>query len=227
MRRRGFLAAASGLAAAAAWSPVQAAVGDAEILIEKTRIALLEIQSDSKVMPTVSLYVQNAFGVLIVPNQIKLGFILGGSHGRGLLLTRDTTTGAWSDPAVYDLYGASVGLQIGGQSSDVVYTIMNKAAIDKLVASTSFKMGADASAALGPAGAGIGAGTTPNFGEDIYLFARNGGLFGGLSVDGTVTVPMPAWNKALYGRDVTVQEIMQGAVMNPAAEPLKQVLSQF
>ena len=226
MRRRGFLAATSVLAATAAL-PVRAAEGDAEILVEKARISLLEMRNNKDVLPTVSLYVQNAYGVLVVPNQIKLGFILGGSHGRGLLLTRDTTTGAWSEPAVYDLYGGSVGLQIGGQSSDVVYTIMNKGALDKLISSTSFKMGADASAALGPAGAGIGAGTTPNFGEDIYLFAINAGLFGGLSIDGTVTVPLPAWNKALYGRDVTVQEIMQGTVVNPISEPLKQVLNQF
>ena len=226
MRRRGFLAAATGLAALAAWSPARAE-GDAEILVERARLALMEMTNDGKVKPTVSLYVQNAYGVLIVPSQIKLGFILAGSHGRGLLLTRDTTSGIWSEPAVYDLYGGSIGLQMGGQSSDVVYTIMNKGALDKLLASTSFKMGADASAAMGPVGAGIGAGTTPNFGEDIYLFARNAGLFGGLSIDGTVTVPMPAWNKALYGRDVTVAEIMQGAVVNPISEPLRQVLNGF
>lgn len=227
MHRRGFLAGASGLAAVAASSRAWAAENDSEILIERARLALLEIQSDSQVMPTVSLYVQNAYGVLIVPDQFKLGFILGGSHGRGLLLTRDTATGAWSQPAVYDLYGGSIGLQMGGQSSDVIYTIMNKDALDKLITSTSFKMGADASAAIGRAGAGIGAGTTPNFGEDIYLFARNQGLFGGLAIDGTVTVPMPEWNKQLYGRDVTVQEIMEGVVANPASEPLKQMLSQF
>ena len=227
MHRRGFLAAASGLAAMAAYTPAKAGEGDAEILVERARIALLEMKNNNKVLPTVSLYVQNAFGVLIVPDQIKLGFIFGGSHGRGVLLTRDTTSGAWSEPAIYDLYGGSVGLQIGGQSSDVVYTIMNKGALDKLLNSTSFKMGADASAAIGPAGAGIGAGTTPNFGEDIYLFAINQGLFGGLSIDGTMTVPMPAWNKALYGRPITVQEIMQGAGANPISEPLKQVLNQF
>ncbi|HEX2526955.1 MAG TPA: lipid-binding SYLF domain-containing protein [Geminicoccus sp.] len=220
------MAAASGLAAMAAW-PAHAVEGDAEILVERARVALLEIKNNKDVLQTVSLYVQNAYGVLVVPDQIKLGFILGGSHGRGLLLTRDTTTGAWSEPAIYDLYGGSVGLQIGGQSSDVIYTIMNKGALDKLLSSTSFKMGADASAAIGPAGAGVGAGTTPNFGEDIYLFAINQGLFGGLSIDGTVTVPMPAWNKSLYGRDVTVQEIMQGAVVNPISEPLKQVLNEF
>jgi lipid-binding SYLF domain-containing protein len=227
MRRRGLLAAASALPLLCAGRPALAAANDAEILVERTRVALLEFQNDREILPSVSLYVQNAYGVLIVPNQVKLGFILGGSAGRGLLLARDTATGVWSDPAVYGIYGASVGLQLGGQASDAIYTIMNKPALDRLVASTSFKMGADASGALGPIGAGVGAGTTPNFGEDIYLFALNAGLFGGFAVDGTVTVPMPSWNKSLYGRDVAVSEILQGSVMNPATEPLKQVLSQF
>ncbi|WP_027134995.1 lipid-binding SYLF domain-containing protein [Geminicoccus roseus] len=227
MRRRGFLASVLALAALAAWSPAHAAEDDAEVLLEQARVTLLELQADEQIMPTVSLYVQNAYGVLIVPSQFKLGFIVGGSYGRGVLLTRDVATGAWSEPAVYDLYGGSVGLQIGGQSSSAIYTIMNKEALDKLLASTSFKMGADASAAIGTAGAGVGAGTTPNFGEDIYLFAKTKGLFGGLAVDGTVITPMPSWNKALYGRDVTVQEIMQGSVVNMTSDPLKQALNQF
>ena len=226
MGRRGLLLGVVSILALGVTSGARAA-SEVDTLVEQGRVALLEFLSDPKIIPTIKLYVQNAYGVLIVPNQLKLGFILGGAHGRGLLLARDTQSGAWSEPAIYDLYSGSVGLQIGGQASNAIYTIMNKAAVDKLVASTSFKIGADASGSIGRIGAAVGAGTTTNFGEDIYVFAQNEGLFGGLSIDGTVTVPLASWNKALYGREVTPREIVGGVVANPVSQPLKDTLAQF
>ena len=224
MRRRHFLAAAVGLAFVAAGAPARAE-SDTGLLLERARLVLLAMQANEKAAPNVRAYIQGARGVLIVPNQLKLGFILGGGHGRGVLLARDAA-GSWSEPAVFDLYSGSVGLQFGGQSSDAIYTIMNQAALDKLLAASSFKMGGDASVALGQ-GAGVGAATTSNFGEDIYAFTTTHGLFGGFSLDGTMVVPMPGWNEALYGRAVTPQEIVQGAVANPASQPLRDVLANF
>ncbi len=73
---------------------------------------------------------------------------------------------------------------------------MNQGAIDKLL-SAKFKLGADASAAVGTLGAGLGGGTTAQFGEeDVYVFAQNVGLYGGLALDGSAVLPLPEWNKA-------------------------------
>ena len=227
MRRRGFLASVTAAGVLVGARTAAAQQGDTEILIERCRIALLEMKNDPRILGMVSLYIENAYGVLVVPNQLKAGFIVGGSFGRGALLARDTTSGAFSEPAFYDLYGGSVGLQVGGQSSEVIYTIMNKPTLDRLINSTSFKLGGDASAAIGPGGASAGVATTPNFGEDIYLFAKNQGLFGGITIDGTVIHPLPEWNKGLYKRDVTVQQIVQGDVANPATQPLRQLLGEF
>ena len=61
---------------------------------------------------------------------------------------------------------------------------MNEGAVDKLIAH-KVKFGADMGIALGRLGAGVGAGTTTHFGEDVYAFAKSKGLFGGLGLDGT------------------------------------------
>ena len=53
----------------------------------------------------------NAKCILVVPNMIKGGFILGGKHGRGVATCR--TAEGWSAPAFVSVGGGSAGLQIG------------------------------------------------------------------------------------------------------------------
>ena len=72
---------------------------------------------------------------------------------------------------------------------------MNPGAIQKIL-SSRFQLGADASVAVGELGAGVGAGTTVQFGEDVYAFTRNMGLYGGLALDGTYVMPRNCWNQA-------------------------------
>src|SRR5437588_12989566 len=49
--------------------------------------------------------------ILVVPNLIKGGFVLGGKHGRGIASCR-TATG-WSAPAFVSVGGGSAGFQVG------------------------------------------------------------------------------------------------------------------
>src|ERR1700722_9612236 len=49
--------------------------------------------------------------ILVVPNLIKGGFIVGGKHGRGVASCR--TPEGWSAPAFVSVGGGSWGLQIG------------------------------------------------------------------------------------------------------------------
>ena len=153
-------------------------------LIDRARIMIEEFQADPN-FANVPIYVQNAYAVLIVPDMLQGGLIIGAEHGIGVLIARDTVSGAWGDPAFYELWGGSLGLQIGGRSSDVIFTLMNPEAVDKLL-TTSVKIGVDASMAVGRIGAGVGAGTTIRFGEDMYVFSRSRGLYGGLAADGGV-----------------------------------------
>lgn len=194
-------------------------------LVDRARVVVDDFRGDPN-FGTVAVYVQNAYGVVVAPNLVEGGFIIGGKYGVGVLLARDVQTGEWSDPVFVTLAGATIGLQIGGKASDMLITVMNEAAVTKLL-DQGLKLGADASAAIGPVGGSLGTGTTTNFGEDVYVFARNVGLFAGLTVEGMAIVPKHDWNEAYYGRAVTPKEIIAGEVANPAAAPLREALAAF
>jgi len=53
--------------------------------------------------------------VAVIPSMVKIGFIFGGRHGRGLATCR-TKSGGWSAPAPFSVTGGSWGLQIGGEA---------------------------------------------------------------------------------------------------------------
>jgi lipid-binding SYLF domain-containing protein len=206
----------------------QAQANGQQRVVERARLAL-DSFLDDPIFEEMRVYVQNAYAVLVVPEMLKGGFIFGAEYGIGVLLVRDSQTGAWGQPAFYSVYGGSFGLQIGGQTSDVVFTIMNQRAVEQLTAH-GIKLGADAGMAAGRLGVSVGAATTTHFGEDIYVFAKNKGLFGGFWLDGTYIHPTDDWNAAFYGRPVDASEIVreQPTVMASAQlDALHQSLTRF
>ncbi len=215
------LLAAAVLGAAA---PLRAA-GEAERIVERARIVLAEMLDDPD-YAQLEVYLKNAHGVVIVPRLLRGGFILGGQFGRGVLLVRDPKSGGWSDPIFVTVAGGSLGLQVGGQAMDMVMTVMNRPTVKKMVEG-ELKIGVDASGALGPVGAGIGAATTTNFGKDIYVFAKNIGLYAGMSLEGTVIVPDVDRIEEYYGRRVHPNAILRGEVSNPHAAPLGALLARY
>jgi len=134
-----------------------------------------------------------ARAILIAPQIVKAGFILGGSGGRAVLVARDGR--AWIGPAFYDLGTASVGFQAGVEVSEAVMLVMTEKGLNSLL-STSFKLGGDASIAAGPVGAGARSTVT----ADIIAFSRAKGVYGGVNFDGTVVYANVGWNDAYYGR---------------------------
>jgi lipid-binding SYLF domain-containing protein len=128
-------------------------------------------------------YVQNAYGVLVMPDTVKGGFVVGAEHGFGVLLVRDPESGAFGPPAFFEAFGGSIGLQAGGKSSDVLVTIMNPKAVDAIL-DGDFQLGGQFSLAVLRVGGTFGAATTTALGEDLYVFERPTGLFGGASLSG-------------------------------------------
>jgi lipid-binding SYLF domain-containing protein len=197
--------------------------------VERARIALDAFLDDPD-KGNMATYVQNAYGVLVIPEMLSGSFFFGADFGVGVLLVRDQQTGGWGDPVFYSLYGATFGLQFGGKSSDVVLTLMNEAVVDRFLnANADFKLGADMGLAVGRVGAAAGVATTANFGEDIYVFARSQGLFGGFALQSAVIVPNTAWNTAYYGTEVVPSEVARRQTMaaNPPAAALQQSLTRF
>jgi SH3 domain-containing YSC84-like protein 1 len=157
-----------------------------------------------------------AKAVLIAPQIVKAGFILGGSGGRAVLIARDPQTGRWMGPAFYNLGAASVGFQAGMSWSESVSLIMTQRGLDSLL-SNSFKIGGDASVAAGP----VGAGAKSDLMADIIAFSRSKGIYGGLNLDGSIVSPENSWNDLYYGRSVTPTDIIvRGTVHNQQADAL-------
>ncbi len=156
-----------------------------------------------------------ARGMMIVPKLGRGGFIIGGSGGRGLLLGRDSKTDRWSQPVFYTIGSASIGLQIGGEVSEVILVIMSNRGLDAML-STKAQLGADMSVAAGPVGTGTRAATA-----DVLSFARSKGAFAGLTVEGSIVTPDGARNTAYYGKAVSPLDILiRRSVSNPRAGEL-------
>ena len=170
-------------------------------------------------------WLQNNIGrakaVLIAPEVAKAGFIVGGSGGRGLLLSRDAA-GKWSGPAFYTLATASVGFQAGISVSEMITLVMTDKGVNAML-SSSFKFGGDASVAAGP----VGAGAKSDITTDLLTFSRSKGIYGGLNLDGTVLSTNDEWNTAYFGKKVLPPDILvRMNVSNAQAEKLLAEISK-
>ncbi|MCI0422370.1 MAG: hypothetical protein L0312_24635, partial [Acidobacteria bacterium] len=166
--------------------------------------------------------IKNANAVLIYPRVLKAGFVLGGSGGTGVLVARDATTGNWSQPAFYTIGSVSFGLQIGGESAEVIMMVMTQRAVDSLF-TTSVKLGGDTSVAAGPYGAGAKSNVTTAF----VSFAKSKGLYAGMNLEGSAVDVREGLNKDYYGQAVTpVQIIVEKKVSNKGSAGLREALKK-
>ncbi|HYL82307.1 MAG TPA: lipid-binding SYLF domain-containing protein [Candidatus Acidoferrum sp.] len=192
---------------------------DARQLVEKARLTFESFIADANLGQNLRGLVQQARGVLIYPQVLRGAFIFGASGGSGVLLVQDTTSRKWGGPAFYTIGEASFGLQAGADASEVVLVALTDRGVSALL-STSTKLGANASVALGPVGAGL-TGATANISADIVSYSRNKGLYAGLSLEGAVVAVREALDTAYYGKAVTPTQILiQREVSNPHAAGL-------
>jgi lipid-binding SYLF domain-containing protein len=162
-----------------------------------------------------------ARGVMVCPDIFQAGFIVGGSGGRCVVLSRSASGAGWNGPAFYKIGVGSIGLQAGAQSSEMVSLINTEKAVASLL-SNSFKLGGDVSVAAGPVGAGTGAPVT----ADMVSFVRSKGLYGGINLDGSVINVDEEGNQIFYGRPATPVDILsKGSINSPMGDKLKHTVS--
>ena len=212
--------------ALAGWGgAAQAQVTDQTLMVGKAVTTVERLRSDPNFGQTMTDLLARARAVLVVPDLVKGGFILGAQYGSGVLLAKDSS-GRWSGPAFYSVAAGSVGLQIGLQDAESVYVIMSDKGLSAVV-DNKFKAGAGASVAVATLGAGAEANTTTNVGADIYAFSKAVGLFGGAALDGAAILPRDSWNASYYGGSPTPQDILyKRAVDSPQADRLRDILSR-
>lgn len=197
---------------------------EARQLVEKAQFTLENFLADEN-MGALRDMMKKAHGVFIIPQLLKGAFVIGASGGSGVFLVRDEKGGSWSEPAFYTLGGVSFGLQAGGEAAEVVLLAMSERGVSAMLKST-FKLGADASIAVGPVGAGVG-GATAALSADIVAFTRAKGLYGGIALDGSVVAVRDDWNNAYYGKSVTPEDILvRRQVRNPESTRLINVVTR-
>lgn len=168
-------------------------------------------------------HLKSMHGILIFSRLTKGAFLVGIEDGNGVLLARDEKTGSWSEPAFYQISSASFGLQAGVETSEAILVIETIKGVERLL-STMIKLGADASAVIGPKGSGIEGATSMSEGNDFITYARTEGAFVGLSIEGASIQTRDDLNMAYYGSAVRPSEIV--LFRNVKSNPQSQVLHQ-
>jgi lipid-binding SYLF domain-containing protein len=153
---------------------------------------------------------ENAQGVAII-REGNAALVIGGSGGQGVFVKRSGA--GWSAPVAVNTASASIGLQAGAQSRDIVIVMNTAEEVANFLDDGVYGL-AEASAVAGPAK------TDPkNAGGPVpstYYYLRTEGLFGGLLVGGVYFSTADKVNHEQYGPDVTVGDITSGKVKPPA-----------
>jgi lipid-binding SYLF domain-containing protein len=159
------------------------AQGRESAIVDSAAEVLQDITSiPEKGIPPILL--RGASGVAIIPDLIKLGFVVGGRHGRGVLLVCDPN-GSWSNPVFVALTGGSIGWQVGAQATDVILVFRTRKSVDRLLqGQNKVTLGADAAIAAGPIGRQAEAATDLLLRAEILSYSRSRGLFIGAALEG-------------------------------------------
>lgn len=161
---------------------------------------------------------------LAVMTVVKAGFIFSGRGGSGVVVSR--TRKGWSGPSAIGTGGAGFGLQIGAQVTEFVFVLNTPEAVRAFSQEGNLQLGADLSVAAGPLGRTAEAAITPL--AAVYTYSLSQGLFGGISLEGTIIATRNEANAMYYGRYVTPEEILSGKVKAPAgARQLQKVLAAY
>src|SRR6202048_4548105 len=147
--------------------------------------------------------------VIVFPSVLKLAIGMGKEYGRGAMVCRTGKqfNGPWGAPAMYALEGDSIGMQLGGEATDLILLVMNQKGASSIL-SSKIKLGGDASAAAGPKGRDASASTDAWMRAEILSYSRSRGLFAGISLEGSTLRPENKANERVYGRKITAKAIL-------------------
>jgi len=148
-----------------------------------------------------------ARAIIVIPDTLKVGLVLGGRRGHGLLSVK-SPDGTWSNPSFVKITGGSIGFQAGVQSADVVLVFRNDRSLESIV-NGKVTLGADAGVAAGPVGRNASAATDGQLKAEIWSWSRARGLFAGVALDGAVLQIDNDANRQVYGASSTPRAIFE------------------
>jgi lipid-binding SYLF domain-containing protein len=189
MNKRNFLVSGVSLAAVAllntACSTTGGASGDPaaqraaiDSAVESALARLFKENASAKEL------VASAKGVLVFPNFVSAGFIVGGASGTGAMRKGGKSTGH------FRMTEASVGFLAGAQSQGVFILFMTDAALKSFEASRGWTAGVDGTITMFNVGATAAVSTQTAQQPIIGFILTNGGLMGNLSLNGSNISPL-------------------------------------
>jgi len=181
--------ALSALAATTATAivPLPALAADAATIDARVNLAMGRLWNE---VPSARDLASRARAMLIMPEVVKGGFIIGGAYGEGGLRLNDAVEGYEKKGGYFSVGAASLGLQIGVQSTSHVLFFMTDTALAKFRAANGWEIGADAEVTFPDAGLSTGVNST-TFEKPIIgvVFAADG-LLVGASLEGAKYSPI-------------------------------------
>jgi lipid-binding SYLF domain-containing protein len=173
----------------------------------------VRVLNDIQAIPESSIpdkLLDEARAIVVVPDTIKAGLVVGGRRGHGLMSVKNPD-GTWSNPSFVSLTGGSIGFQAGVQSADVVLVFRGDRGVESIV-NGKFTLGADAGVAAGPLGRNASTATDGELKAEIWSWSRARGLFAGVALDGAVLAIDDIANQSVYGAGSTPRMIFENRI---------------
>ncbi|THH29706.1 hypothetical protein EUX98_g4485 [Antrodiella citrinella] len=147
----------------------------------------------------------------------KAGFLFSARAGSGVVIAR-LDDGTWSAPSAIGTAGVGFGGQAGAEMTDFLVVLNSRAAVRSFMSAGSITLGGNLSIAVGPLGRNGEATGSLNTGGKLaamYSYSKTRGLFGGISLEGSVIMERQDANAIAYRSDVTARMLLSGSVDIP------------
>lgn len=198
------------------------AVASEEKILDASNIFQLMLRSSNANVPDEIL--KSAQAVVIIPNSFRIGFIVSGAGGSGIMSVRNKN--GWSYPVFVNIGGGNIGLQAGVEKSNKLIVFMTIDGVNQVV-NNGMKLGADATVAAGPIGASK---DNMVLTADVYTYTQGKGLFAGVSLGGLMISIDDETTMATYGNNMNAKSIISGDVTpkeSYAAETFLNILNRY
>ncbi|MEO0960430.1 MAG: YSC84-related protein [Pseudomonadota bacterium] len=161
-------------------APITAVAEEAAVIETRVDLALEKLYKD---VPGSRELAGKAHGILVMPDIVKGGFIVGARYGEGALRL-NTGNGKGATAQYYSLGGASVGLQAGIEESSHALFFLSRDALEKFRRSDGWEAGVDAEVTVLDKGAKLGSDSTVLQQPIVAFVFAQGGLLAGASIEG-------------------------------------------
>ena len=129
--------------------------------------------------PVAKMLAEKAAAILVFPNMVKAGFLVGAQYGEGALRKKGRTVG------YYNSVAASYGLQAGAQTFGYVLFLMTNSAVHYLNRSGGWEIGVGPSIVVADEGIARTL-TSTTLKSDVYAFIFDQkGLMAGIGLQGS------------------------------------------